>query len=44
MNQEKLKNEENVKNECNENNCVDTRIKYNEYVIYTKEYRRNQKI
>ena len=44
MNQEKSKNKKNAKDECNEDNCVDTRIKHNEYVVYMKEYRRNQKI
>ena len=44
MNQEKLKNEESAENECSENNYVNTRIKHNEYVVCTKEYRQNQKI
>ena len=44
MNQKKLKDEKNVKNKYSENNCVDTRIKHNEYVVCTKEYCRNQKI
>ena len=44
MNQEKLKDEENVKNEYNENNCVDTQIRHDEYAVCTKEYRQNQKI
>ena len=44
INQRKLKNKENAKNKCNEDNCVDTQIKHNEYVVCTKKYRRNQKI
>ena len=44
MNQEKLRNKENAENERSENNCVDTRIKHDEYAVCTKKYRRNQKI
>ena len=44
MNQRKSKNEKNAKDERNENNCVDTRIKHDEYAVCTKKYRRNQKI
>ena len=44
MNQRKSKNEKNAENERNEDNCVDTRIKHDEYAACTKEYRRSQKI
>ena len=44
MNQKKSKNEENAENERSEDNCVNTRIKHDEYAVCTKEYRRNQKI
>ena len=44
INQRKLKDEENAKNERNENSCVDTRIKHDEYAVCTKEYRQSQKI
>ena len=44
MNQERLKDEENAKNEYNKNNCVDTQIKHDEYIVCIKEYRRSQKI
>ena len=44
MNQKKLKNEESAEDERSEDNCVDTRIKHDEYVVYMKEYRRSQKI
>ena len=38
MNQENSKNKENAKDERSENNCVDTRIKHDKYVVCTKEY------
>ena len=44
MNQEKSRNEKNAENKRSEDNCVDTQIKYNEYVVCTKEDHRNQKI
>ena len=44
MNQEKSKDEKNAEDEHNKNNCVDTRIKHDEYAVCTKENRRNQKI
>ena len=44
MNQKELKNEKNAEDERNESNCVKTRIKHNEYVVCTKEYRRSQKV
>ena len=44
MNQEKLRNEKNAEDERSKNNCVDTQIKHDEYVVCTKKYRRSQKI
>ena len=41
MNQKKLKKEKNTEDERSENNCVDTQIKHDEYIVCTKEYRRN---
>ena len=39
MNQKKSRNEKNAKNEYNEDNCVDTRIKHDEHAVCMKEYR-----
>ena len=44
INQRKSKDEENAEDERSENNCVDTRVKHDKYVICTKKYRRSQKI
>ena len=41
MNQEKLKDEKNTKNERNKDNCINTQIRHDEYAACTKEYRRN---
>ena len=41
MNQEKSKDEENIKDERNEDNCVNTRIKHDEYIICMKRYHRS---
>ena len=41
MNQRKSRNEENAEDERSEDNCVDTQVRHNEYVVCTKEYRRS---
>ena len=44
MNQKKIKNETNAKNECSKDDCFDTRIKHRKHADCTQKYRRSQKI
>ena len=39
MNQKKSRNKESAEDERNEDNCVDTQVRHDEYVVDMKKYR-----